>query len=182
MDDETNSDEIDLQAKLEKAQKEADKKDKKAAKNHDKEETKKLREELEQMTELAKRTMADLQNLKRRQEEERKVLVTMGNVDLIKQLLPVLDNLDRAKEHVPEGAEEWFKGLEISINQIHQIFDASGLTPIVCLGEKFNPDFHEALVQGPGEKDEIIEELEKGYLLGDRVIRHAKVKVGNGEK
>ena len=182
MDDNTNTDEIDLQAKLEKAQKEADKKDKKAAKKHGDEDLKKIKEELEQMTELAKRTMADMQNLKRHQEEERKVLISMGNADLIKQLLPVLDNLDRAKEHLPEGAEEWFKGLEISISQIHQIFDASGLKPIVCLGEKFNPDFHEALVQGPGKKDTIVEELEKGYLLGDRVIRHAKVKVGNGEK
>ncbi|MDA1060870.1 MAG: nucleotide exchange factor GrpE [bacterium] len=161
---------MDLKKKVEKAKKEAGK--------HD--ELEKLRKDLEEMTELAKRTMADMQNLKRRQEEERKLLITLANVDLLRQTLPILDNLDRASQHVPEGAEEWFKGVEMSINQLHQIYNELGLVAMETLNKPFDPDLHEALAQGPGEKDTVIEELEKGYMLGNKVIRHAKVKVGDG--
>ncbi len=176
---------IDLQKKIEQAKKEATEKEESA--NAENEEINKIKAELEQMTELAKRTMADLQNLRRHQEEERRTLITVGNVDLIKKLLPVLDNLDRSKAHLPEAASgvdwfgEWFKGVEISIGQLHKIMEESGLKIIESIGQKFNPDLHEAFLEGPGEKDIITEELEKGYLIGDRVLRHAKVKVGNGE-
>jgi molecular chaperone GrpE len=134
--------------------------------------------ELEKMTELAKRAMADLQNLKRRQEEEKSTWIKMANADLIKDLLPILDNLDRAKEHMPKEAEDWGKGIEMSINQLHQVMNNAGLKKIESTGKPFNPDLHEALMEGEGEKGMVIEEFEKGYILGDRVIRHAKVKVG----
>lgn len=150
------------------------------------EELQKLKQELEQMTELAKRTMADLQNYKRRQEEERRLIINMATANLILSLLPVLDNLERAKKHSSDlsnlsgQVKEWFSGIEISINQFQKVLEETGLKKIESLDQKFNPELHEALVHSPGEKDIIIEELEKGYILGDRVIRHAKVKVGNG--
>ncbi len=146
-----------------------------------------LRLELEQMTEMAKRTMADLQNYKRRQEEERRMIINMANANLLGGLLPVLDNFERAILHapdsasLPETAKEWFSGINISIGQFKKVLEESGLKTIESVGQKFNPEMHEALVLVPGEKDLIIEELEKGYILEDRVIRHAKVKVGNGE-
>ncbi|MFH1533944.1 MAG: nucleotide exchange factor GrpE [Nitrospirota bacterium] len=142
----------------------------------------KTKEELEQMTEMAKRAMADLQNLKRRQEEEKIHWIRMANADLMKKLLPILDNLDLAKKHMPQGAEGWYKGIEMSINQLQQTMQDAGLTPLETVGQPFDPEKHEALAQGPGNKDEVIEEFEKGYKLGDFIIRHAKVKVGNGEK
>jgi len=142
----------------------------------------KTKEELEQMTEMAKRAMADLQNLKRRQEEEKIHWIRMANADLMKKLLPILDNLDLAKKHMPQGAEGWYKGIEMSINQLQQTMQDAGLTPLETVGQPFDPEKHEALAQGPGNKDEVIEEFEKGYKLGDYIIRHAKVKVGNGEK
>ena len=142
----------------------------------------KAKEELEQMTEMAKRAMADLQNLKRRQEEEKIHWIKMANADLIKKLLPILDNLDLAKKHMPEGAEGWYKGIEMSINQMQQTMQDSGLTPLETVGQTFDPEKHEAIAQGPGNKDVIIEEFEKGYKLGDYIIRHAKVKVGDGTK
>lgn len=146
-----------------------------------------LKKELEQMTEMAKRTMADLQNYKRRQEEERRIIITMANAQLILGLLPILDNLERAVKHapdpnaLPENTKEWFNGINISIGQFQKILEETGLKAIESAGQKFNPEFHEALTSGPGEKDIVVEELEKGYILGDKVIRHAKVKVGNGE-
>jgi len=148
-------------------------------KDHEQEEE--LQKKLEEMTEHAKRAMADMQNLKRRQEEERKVIITMANIDLLRSLLPVIDNLDRAMEHVPKEAEKWAEGMNMSVNQFKKIFQDYGLAEIESLGKPFNPEFHDALVHGPGEKDTVTEVLEKGYKLGDRVIRHAKVKVGNGE-
>lgn len=153
---------------------------KKNAKKQDKKDE--AKEELEQMTEMAKRAMADLQNLKRRQEEEKIHWIKMANADLMKKLLPILDNLDLAKKHMPEDAEGWYKGIEMSINQMQQTMRDSGLTPLETVGQSFDPDKHEAIAQGPGNKDEIIEEFEKGYELGDFIIRHAKVKVGDGTK
>lgn len=153
---------------------------KKTTKKQDKPD--KAKEELEQMTEMAKRAMADLQNLKRRQEEEKIHWIKMANADLLKKLIPILDNLDLAKKHMPEGAEGWYKGIEMSINQMQQAMQDSGLTPLETVGQPFDPEKHEAIAQGPGEKNVIIEEFEKGYKLGDFIIRHAKVKVGDGTK
>ena len=175
---------IDLAKKLEEAQKQAAAEEQQNAQNSNgsqENEVELLKKELEKMTEMAKRTMADLQNFKRRQDEERRIIINMANVDLIRALIPITDNLDRAKQHIPQGAEEWFKGIEMCTTQLHKVLNDSGLKPIEALNQPFNPDLHEALAQGPGPKDTIIEELEKGYALGDRVVRHAKVKVGNGE-
>lgn len=172
------SDAIDLAEKVQKAKEEAAKKDQ--AQKGDDDEITKLKNELQQMTEMAKRTMADLTNLKRRQEEERRIIINMANIDLIRNIIPILGNLERAKQHVPDTAKEWFQGLEISINQLNKVLIDAGLRPMETVGQQFNPEWHEALLQGPGEKDVIIEELEKGYFLGDRVLKHAKVKIGTG--
>lgn len=166
-----------LNEKLKKAEQEATSRDTAESDS----EIENLRDELEKMTEMAKRTMADFENFRRRQEEERKVWSNMANMSLIKILLPIADNFDRAKTNMPEQSADWAKGILMSIDQFHKALSDFGLMPMETLGQRFNPDHHEALLQGPGEKDVIIEELEKGYLLGDRVLRHAKVKVGNGE-
>ena len=101
----------------------------------------KLQQELDEMTELAKRTMADMQNQKRRFEEEKKVLITMGNVGLIKSLLPIIDNLNRAKEHAPENTDkQWLNGIEMSLNQLNTELTNFGLQEIPTKDEKFNPD------------------------------------------
>lgn len=143
-----------------------------------------IKAELIQMTEMAKRTMADLHNLKRRQEDERRLIITMANVNLVRGILPILDNLERAIIHTPETIKnsQWLQGIEMCAKQLDKTLMDAGLKPMETVGQPFNPDLHEALAQSPGPKDTIIEELEKGYLLGERVIRHAKVKVGNGEK
>ncbi len=181
----TNKDETDLQAKLRKAEKQAKQEQQEQQENQENQEIEKLKKDLEEMTEHAKRTMADLQNLRKRQEEERNFIIQLANTELIKNLLPVLDNLNRAKENtktnLDEDLSEWVKGIEMSITQLHETLKKAGLTEIEALGTAFNPDLHEALLEDKGEKDIVIEELEKGYMVGNRVIRHSKVKVGNGE-
>lgn len=171
----------DLQAKLDAAAKQAAEKDQAEAEQIS--ETDTLKKQLAEMTEMAKRTMADIQNLKRRQEEERKVIITMANMDLIRSLIPHLDNVDRAIAHTPEGTDpNWFQGLEMSLKQIHATLEAQGVKPMETINQPFNPDLHEAVAQGPGPKDQVIAEMEKGYMLGEKVLRHAKVQVGNGEQ
>jgi molecular chaperone GrpE len=141
-----------------------------------------VKNELLQMTELAKRTMADLQNFRRRQEEERINIIRLANEELIKRLLPALENLNKAISLIPKESTTFKEGLEMSVKQINKAFEDMGLIQIEALNKPFNPNLHEALTQGPGEKDMVVEELGKGYVLGDKVILHSKVKVGNGEK
>jgi molecular chaperone GrpE len=137
-------------------------------------------QKLEEMTKISQRTLADLQNYKRRNEEEKKSFIEFANATMFKELLPGLENISRTLAHEPKD-ENWSKGAEQTMKQIIQICEKLGLKSIPTVGEKFNPNLHEALLTGPGEEDVILEELEKGYTLGDRVLKAARVKVGNGE-
>lgn len=136
------------------------------------------------LTETAKRALADLQNYRRRVEEERATFVQFANVALILELLPILDNFQRAFLQVPEeiSKTEWFKGALQIEQQLVAVVRKQGVSEMPSqIGKKLDPKVHEAIATGPGEKDVIIEEFEKGYLLGDKVIRPAKVKVGDGK-
>lgn len=148
-------------------------------------ESQKLVEDMQKMTEVAQRALADLANFKRRTEEERAHVIVYANLELIKDLLPVLDNFQRAQTHLPENlnddAQNWVNGILQTFKQFQDALSKRGLTEMKTVGEKFDPHSHEAMLQGPGEKDLVVEELEKGYTLGERVVRTAKVKVGTGE-
>lgn len=139
--------------------------------------------QIAELTETAKRALADLQNYRRRVEEERAVFVAFANVGLILELLPILDNFNRAFAQVPEeiSKTEWFKGALQIEQQLASVIRKQGVMEMPPqIGKKLDPKIHEAVATGPGEKDVIIEEFEKGYLLGEKVIRPAKVKVGDG--
>ena len=151
----------------------------------EKESIEKMKIELAQMKEMAQRAMADFYNFKRRYEEDKKSFMKTANLELIRALLPVIDNLKRTKEHIPEdvknSAKEWVEGFNMSIAQLEKLLEEQGLKSIETVGKPFNPDMHEAITECPGEKNIIMEELEKGYSIGNRIIRHAKVKVGDGK-
>ncbi len=148
-------------------------------------ESQKLSEDMQKMTEVAQRALADLANFKRRTEEEKAHIVAYANLELLRELVPVLDNFNRAQSHMPQNldadTQNWVDGVMQTFKQFQNGINKTGLTEMKTVGEKFDPNFHEAMLQGPGEKDVITEELEKGYILGERVVRTAKVKVGNGE-
>jgi|WetSurMetagenome_2_1015567.scaffolds.fasta_scaffold171442_3 molecular chaperone GrpE len=135
---------------------------------------------LSEMLIISQRALADLQNYRRRTEEEKASFVEFANADLILGLIPALNGIDMALKHEPKD-EDWIKGIEASLRQITNEFLKRGLKEIPTTGQKFDPKLHEALLVAPGEKDTILEELEKGYMLGERVIKPARVKVGNGE-
>lgn len=137
----------------------------------------------ELMGQLA-RAMADLQNFKRRSEEEKASFVKFANAELLKNILPILDNLDRSVTHLPEDMKtnEWAKGMIHIHGDLLKTFEKLGIKKIKTVGEKLDPKMHEALMAGPGDKDIVVEEFEPGYTLFNDVIKVAKVKVGDGTK
>ena len=130
------------------------------------------------------RTQADFVNYKRRIEQERLDFNRFANANLIISLLPILDDLERAFDSVPPKLvkHSWLDGIKLVDRKFRASLEAQGLTPIKSLGEPFDPNFHEAIRQDKGKEGIVIEEFQKGYLLGDRVLRPAKVVVGNGEE
>ncbi|MBI4995279.1 nucleotide exchange factor GrpE [Candidatus Peregrinibacteria bacterium] len=141
-------------------------------------------QQIQELTETAKRAMADLQNYRKQVEKERKDFAAFANVILLMELLPILDSFNRAFNQVPDDIKttEWFKGALQIEQQLAAIMRKQGITEMEPqVGQKLDTRMHEPITVGPGEKDIVIEEFEKGYLLGEKVIRPAKVKVGSGE-
>ncbi len=149
-----------------------------------------LQNELEQakariteLTIISQQALADLQNFKKRTEEEKSKFVTFANASLINDIIPMLDNLDRALTHLPEetAARNWAEGILAITNQLHSLLTARGLETISTSSGTFDPNQHEAVMTDAGPADGILRELEKGYKLSDRVLRRSKVVVGNGQ-
>jgi len=130
------------------------------------------------------RAQADFINFKRRTEQERQDFNRFANANLILSLLPILDDLDRALDSIPPKLAKlgWVDGVRLVDRKFRTTLEAQGLTPIKALGEPFDPNFHEALRQDRGQEGMVVEEFQKGYMMHDRLLRPAKVVVGNGSK
>jgi molecular chaperone GrpE len=130
------------------------------------------------------RAQADFINYKKRSEQEKEELVKFANAVLILNLLPILDDLERAFTSIPLRMAKlsWVDGIKLIERKLWASLEAQGLSPIKALGEPFDPTLHEAIRQDKGKAGIVIEELQKGYMLGDRVLRPAMVVVGNGEE
>jgi len=141
-------------------------------------------ERLASMTEIGRRAIADMENLKRRTEEDRSRMALFANIELIQLILPSLHNAKLAIQHtpkdLPQNLNEWVSGVTTIFSQIEQALQKIGLTEIKALNETFNPKFHEAVMQDKGPKDKVLEVLSPGYMLGEYVVTPAKVKVGMG--
>ena len=134
--------------------------------------------EVRELTELLQRVHADFVNYKRRIEEESKMMAQCASEDLIEKLLPILDNFELALQHKDNNAE-FTKGIELIYSQLLDTLKKEGLAPIDAVGKKFNPREHEALMTEKSGREEgiVIEEFQKGFKLGDKVLRHSKVKI-----
>ena len=141
---------------------------------------KKANEQIEKLTKISQHALADLQNSKRRAEEEKQTFVKFANEQIIKELLPSIENIQRSLNHEPKD-EKWIEGATQSITQLTTTLERLGLKEIPTTNEQFNPHLHEALLTAKGEKDKILQELEKGYTYNEKVIKPARVTVGNGE-
>jgi len=130
------------------------------------------------------RAQADFINYKRRSEQEKGEISQFANASLMLNLLPVLDDLERAFTSIPPHLAQltWVDGIRLIERKLQATLEVQGLSPIKALGEPFDPNFHEAVMHSKGKEGIVIEELQKGYKLHDRVIRPSMVVVGNGEE
>lgn len=130
------------------------------------------------------RAEADFDNYRKRVEQERSERDRFANMVLILNLLPVLDDFERAFNSLPAKLVQltWIDGIRLIYHKLQATLEARGLSEIKTVGENFDPTVHEALSQGEGEEGKVIEELQKGYKLHDRVIRPAIVVVGKGKE
>jgi len=130
------------------------------------------------------RAEADLINYKRRSEQEKEEISKFANSVLMLNLLPVLDDLERAFASVPPKLAKlsWVDGVRLIDRKLWTILEAQGLSEIKAVGEPFDPTLHEAVRQDKGKEGIVVEEAQKGYKFRDRVIRPSRVVVGNDEE
>lgn len=128
--------------------------------------------------ETLQRVQAEFENYKKRVEKEKSEFIKSACAKIIKEILPVLDNFDMALKNT-SNHNDFVKGIGMIHSQLFSALSKEGLKPIDAEGKKFNPYVHEALMQEESDKGDgiIIEEFQKGYMIGDIVLRHSKVKV-----
>ena len=138
--------------------------------------------ETAKMKDLAARSQADLQNAKARVERERMELSAFALEGMMKRLLPAIDSFQRAFQHLPVElqAHEWVKGVMAIEGQLMRELEGAGLKRMSSRGLPVDANRHEVLQKGAGKKDAVIEVFEEGYELHGKVLRPAKVKIGDG--
>jgi molecular chaperone GrpE len=148
-----------------------------------------LKTQVEELKDRYLRTAADFENFRKRSEKERENIVCYANEKLISDLLPILDNLERALTAVPNGTnlESILEGVHMVSKNLHSVLGACGLEPVRAIGTPFDPQIHEAVGVLPSEQHDegtVMSEIQKGYRLKGKVLRHSIVHVagqpGNG--
>lgn len=141
-----------------------------------------LKAELENKNDLLLRTAAEFDNFKKRTERERLTIAEFAKASVLKELLPILDNIDRAQLIEDKSSDDYIKGIELIVKQLCGIGEKIGITEVAKATDPFNPELHEAVMHIEDEtlgENIIAEVLQKGYKIGDTVIRPAMVKVAN---
>lgn len=141
-----------------------------------------LEDEVSELKEKLLRKAAEFENYKRRTENDQISLITYAAESFIQKLLPVVDDFERSMEHIEDAQDinAIKQGLKLIYDKLLKVLDEQGVKKIEAVGQPFNVDFHEALMQRPDDTVEphtVLDEVEKGYLYKDKVIRHAKVVV-----
>lgn len=140
-----------------------------------------LQQQIAELTEALKRERADAVNLRRQHDEQIASLRTVVKSSVVRDLLPVIDNFERALKHVPKELEgnDFVKGVQAIVKQFEKTLQEMGVEHIKTVGEPFDPKYHEAvsMEEGDGSQEIVCEELQPGYKLGDDVVRHAMVRV-----
>ncbi|MCH7810689.1 MAG: nucleotide exchange factor GrpE [Chloroflexi bacterium] len=130
-----------------------------------------------------RRAEADLQNFKRRAEQERADSSRYAGASLLINILPIVDDFERAFQSLDShvAAMTWFDGVRLIYRKLLALLESAGVQPIKTEGETFDPQFHEAVAHAEGEENKVISEVQRGYTLHDRVLRPAMVVVGKGK-
>ena len=141
-------------------------------------------EQIEDLTDRLKRQMAEFENFRKRTEKEKSQMYDMGAKGIIEKILQVIDNFERGLYAVPEEEMEdpFVDGMNKIYKQMMTVLEEAGVKPIEARGQEFNPDFHNAVMHIEDEdlgENMVAEELQKGYMYHDSVVRHSMVKVAN---
>ncbi|MCE2789467.1 MAG: nucleotide exchange factor GrpE [Saprospiraceae bacterium] len=140
-----------------------------------------LQFELDEMKDKYLRLVAEFDNFKKRSMKERFELMKTASQEMMQALLPVLDDFDRAKKSAENGTEVFSEGVQLVYHKLYQILEQKGLKSMDSQGTEFDPEWHEAItdIPAPSEdlKGKVLDTLEKGYVLNDKIIRYAKVVV-----
>ena len=130
------------------------------------------------------RAQADLINFRKRSEQEKDEVIKFANAMLLMSLLPILDDFERALDNVSIklAGLTWVDGIRLIHRKLQATLESHGISQIEALGNDFDPTLHEAVLEEEGEEGKVIEELQKGYKLHERVLRPAMVKVGKGKE
>ena len=139
-------------------------------------------EQIEELNDKLKRQMAEFDNFRKRTEKEKTQMYDMGAKSIIEKILPVIDNFERGLAAVPEEQREdaFVVGMDKVYRQMLTELDASGVKPIEAVGQEFDPKFHNAVMQVESEEYDsgvVAQELQKGYMYKDSVVRHSMVAV-----
>lgn len=139
-------------------------------------------EQIEDLNDRLRRQMAEFDNFRKRSEKEKSQMFDMGARSIIEKVLPVVDNFERGLAAVPEEQKDdaFVTGMDKVYKQMMTEFDSIGVKPIEAVGQEFNPDLHNAVMQVESEEYEpgvVAQELQKGYMYKDTVVRHSMVAV-----
>jgi molecular chaperone GrpE len=132
----------------------------------------------------AQRERADYQNLKKRTDQEKQESSARANAEMIRLLLPVVDDMERAFTMAAPGFQDstWVEGFRIIQRNLQDILLAHGCVEIECVGKPFDPNFHDAVAYEDGEEGTVVSEHRKGYTMNDKVLRASQVAVGKGTR
>jgi molecular chaperone GrpE len=139
-------------------------------------------EQIEELNDRVRRQMAEFDNFRKRTEKEKSQMFDMGARTIIEKILPVVDNFERGFTTVEEADKDdaFVQGMDKVYKQLMTELEAAGVKPIECVGQEFDPEFHNAVMQVESEEFEsgiVAQELQKGYTYKDTVVRHSMVAV-----
>jgi molecular chaperone GrpE len=151
-------------------------------KKENKKQTRNQEQDIAELKDLLQRTQASFENFRKQSEKRTIEMQEMASKDVIIQVLPVVDNFELALKNI--DGDGFVKGIELIYAQLQTLLDDNNVKSIPTLGKEFDPHLHEALMKSESTEPEnkVIEEFQKGFMLNDKVIRCAKVKVSSGQQ
>lgn len=141
-----------------------------------------LEKELAEKNDQFMRVCAEYDNFRKRSQKEKQDIYSSSRADVIKELLPILDNIDRAQENKEASFEDYKKGIDLIFGQFAQLLEKNGVESFGARGDEFDPNIHNAVMTVEDEtlgENTVAQVFTKGYKLGDRIIREAVVQVAN---
>ncbi len=139
-------------------------------------------EMIEELSDKVKRQMAEFENFRKRSEKEKTQMYEIGAKSIIEKILPVVDNFERGLAGMEESDDPFAQGMQMIYKQMMTSLAEAGVSPIEAVGKEFDPEYHNAVMHVEDEafgENEVVEELQKGYMYRESVVRHSMVKVAN---